>query len=205
MADTKISALTAATSLDGTEVLPVVQSTATKNASVSQINAGAITYLNASYTLTSTTAAQKLFNTTTNGTLTISQTGLYEFEGIFSITSMSATSGNAGIDIKGAGTATVSGCQLYVCGLDSTTPGTAAAFSGIVFAGTGTTGAAIVLASTGTAMGFMVRGMMKVTATGTIIPSIALTTAAAAVVGAGSWFRIKQVAPNAVYSVGAWS
>lgn len=42
MADKKISALTAASTLDGTEVLPVVQSATTKKATVTQVLAGAV-------------------------------------------------------------------------------------------------------------------------------------------------------------------
>lgn len=46
MADTKISALTAATTLAGTEVLPVVQSGSTKKATVDQVLAAAPTTTN---------------------------------------------------------------------------------------------------------------------------------------------------------------
>jgi hypothetical protein len=51
----------------------------------------------ADYTLTNTANEQKLFDQTTNGTLTL-PSGVYEFEAFIYITTMSASSGNAAFD-----------------------------------------------------------------------------------------------------------
>lgn len=205
MASTKISALTASTSLDGTEIVPLSAGGANEGAPVSQVHAGALIYLNADYTLTSSTAQQKLFNTTTNGALTISNTGLYEFEAQIYLTTMSTTSGNGVFSLIGAGTATLAGQLMGAVGIDATTPATAAAQGGAFIQAASVFTTNMVTAGTGTAMGVTIKGVFKVTATGTIIPSIALTTANAAVVKAGSWYRCKMLAPASTYSVGAWS
>ena len=59
----------------------------------------------ATYTLTSQTAAQKLFNAVSNGTVTL-VAGTYEFDCMFSLSSMSATSGSFGFALGGAATFT---------------------------------------------------------------------------------------------------
>src|SRR5690606_10972430 len=82
--------------------------------------------LDADYTLTSQTAAQKLFNTTANGALTLT-TGVYRFESLLFLTSMSATSGNADLSILGAGTATLAGQSQATTGRDGGSANLAAA------------------------------------------------------------------------------
>lgn len=142
------------------------------------------------YTLTSTTAVQKMFNSTTNGALYL-DAGIYEYETVFRLTAMSATSGNCSYSILGAGTATISAGSLsYIVGQDNVTT-TPAATQGTIFSGT-SAAAPIVTASTATDLAARIRGMLRVTAAGTIIPSIGLTTAAAAGVVAGSYISIKR-------------
>ncbi len=205
MPDTKISADAASPYLVGSELFPVVDAgLANEAATISQIHAGALIYLNSDYTLTSTTSAQKLFNTTTNGRLTIGETGLYEFDGMIYLTGMSATSGNGAFDLLGAGTATLAGQLMHAVGIDNSTPTTAAAQGGNWAQDASAFTTNSVTAGTGTALGMELKGVFKVTATGTIIPSIALVTSAAATVQNGSWLRVKKLAPASVYSVGNW-
>lgn len=205
MPDTKISALSASPYLVGSEVVPVVDAgLANEQATIAQINAGALIYLDSDYTLTSTTSAQKLFNTTTNGRLTIGETGLYEFDGMIYITGLSATSGNGAFGILGAGTATLAGQLIHAVGIDATAPTTAAAQGGNWAQDASIFTTNSVTAATGTAMAMSLKGVFKCTATGTIIPSISLVTAAAGVVQNGSWLRVKKLAPASVFSVGNW-
>lgn len=157
--------------------------------------------LASNYTLTSTTAAQKLFNTTTNGALTLA-TGTYEFEAVYYILSMSATSGNASVSILGAGTATLTGIMQHAIGLDNTTPTTAAAHGGSVSVNPGVNTAT---AGTGTGLVVSVRGTFRVTVSGTIIPSITLATAAAAIVQAGSYFKCAKIGESGDNTKGSWS
>lgn len=142
------------------------------------------------YTLSFTTATQKLFNTTTNGALTLG-VGVYEYRCVFRLSSMSATSGNCGFNFLGAGTATISATSFsYTTGQDNLTTSTAAQ-SGKYFPQSTAT-APMVTASTATDLAAVVRGMFRVTAAGTIIPSVNLSNAASAVVTAGSFFICKR-------------
>lgn len=208
MADQSISALRTASPanyLKGSEPFPVVQSGDTRGALVSQINAGFLIYQNADRALTSTTAAQKLFDQVANGTLTFDEKGLYELDAQLQLTGMSATSGNGAFSLIGAGTATLAGQLLHSVGMDATTPTTAAAQGGAVVVGASAFTTNTVTAATGTAVSMTVKGIFKVTAVGTIIPAISLVTAAAATLKAGSWLRVRQIAPDGVYSLGPWS
>jgi len=158
--------------------------------------------LTSNYTLTSTTNSQKAFNLPSSGALTLNP-GTFIFECLLSIDTMSATSGNMGFDILGAGTATVSSQSWFAHGLDATTQSTAAAISGVASEAART--GDIVVAGTGTAVHVFIRGVFSVSVAGTIIPSVKLTTAAAAVVRAGSYFKTEKVGDSTVTTVGPWS
>lgn len=142
------------------------------------------------YTLTSTTAVQKMFNSTPNGALYIDG-GVYEYETVFRLSSMSATSGNCSYNILGAGTATIAAGSLsYIVGQDNVTTSPATT-QGLYFSGASAP-APIVTATTATDLAVRIRGMIRVFTSGTIIPSVGLTTAAPAIVSAGSYFSIKR-------------
>lgn len=166
-------------------------------------NAGrAMCRLNTSYTLTSSTAVQKLFNSSANGAVKL-PVGVYRFVCQYSLSGMSATSGNSAFSIA-AGSAAVSGFLMSALGVDGDTA-TAAALNGST-AVTSAFPASQHTAGTGTAQQTLIQGTFKVTTEGTIIPSIALATAAAAVVAAGSYFECWQIADSSsAAAVGAWS
>ncbi len=159
--------------------------------------------LTADYTLNNVGTEQKLFNTTTNGTLTL-PTGVYEFDYWLYLLTMSATSGNAAIDPIGAGTAVTDRWGQHIVGIDN---------SAALSAGTQTGSGAVTqqsvasAVSAGTGQGMMTRGsgMFRISTGGTIIPSITLVTAAAATLKAGSWFRISKVGESSETYVGNWS
>lgn len=157
----------------------------------------------ANRTLTSSTAVQKIFDQTANGALTVN-VGSYEF--LFSgwFTSMSATSGNLGWDLKGAGTATIDTVFQSAMGRDSTTSTTVGTIGGL-FMITSAFATSLVTAATGTGLWLEVKGFFNVTARGTIIPSVNLITAAAAVVNAGTCMRVTQLGPNGANSSTDWS
>lgn len=159
--------------------------------------------LTVDYTLTSVATEQKAFNTTTNGALTL-PTGVYEFECLLYVTTMSATSGNLAFDPVGAGTAVTDRWGYATWGLDNTTPTTAAAIGGAVNVAQ-QTGANAVTAGTGTGMWMRASGMFRVTTAGTIIPSVTLQTANAAVMKAGSWFKCAKIGETTETFVGAWT
>ena len=155
------------------------------------------------YTLTSTTATQKLFNTTTNGALTLG-VGVYDYVLNFQLRAMSVTSGNAGFSILGAGTSTISAGRGQVIGYDGAS-GTVSTFSGVSYGGVAPAGP-IVTGATSDQLNAVAQGVFRVSAAGTIIPSVALQTAAAAVVRSEAYIFVKMrstLSTDTFY--GAWT
>ncbi|MGB9140927.1 MAG: DUF2793 domain-containing protein [Aestuariivirga sp.] len=159
--------------------------------------------LDADYALANSAAEQKAFNATANGALAL-DAGLYAFDFLLYLTGMSATSGNLAFDILGAGTATISKALYYNVGVDSSTPTVAAAPAGLLSA-TAQTAASIVTAATGTGLVVQGRGMFRVSAGGTIVPSVALVAASAAVMKDMSYFKCRRIGSASVVSQGDWS
>lgn len=158
----------------------------------------------ATRTFTSNTTQQAIFDNPTNGTLTL-ETGTYLFEGLIAMTSMSATSGNGKFSLIGAGTATLGSILWQAFGHDNASQTTGAAAGGMWSVIATQTATNIVTAGTGTAMSFLVKGTFEVTGAGTIIPSFALTTAAAAIVSIGSYFTCERIGSTSVTNVGQWT
>jgi hypothetical protein len=159
-------------------------------------------------TMTSNTALQAIFSGgtggLTSGALTVGASTSYFFEMSINVSAMSATSGNFGFSIVGAGTATFTSAAWHAFGLDSTTQQTAAAAGTSWQSTAGATGN-IVTAAVGTAASAIVKGIFRINGAGTIIPSIQLTTASAAVIGVNTWFKCYPVGTDTVVSVGNWA
>jgi hypothetical protein len=158
---------------------------------------------NALYTLTSTTASQKLFNATTNGALFV-PIGTYRYEAFVFIASMSATSGNLLFNFQGAGSAVITTALSQAVGLDSASGGAGAAGTSYW------TGVAsptpIVTAAVASSLGVAIRGTFRVSTAGTLIPSISLGTAAAAIVQTNSFFSTTRLSTSeTAVSYGPWS
>lgn len=160
--------------------------------------------LTADYTLTSATTSQKIFNQPSNGSLTVTASTRYFFEMLLYLTTMSATSGNALINILGAGTATLTSALWSAFGADTTTPLTPVAAVGTLVASS-SSAASIFTAGTGTGLYIRAGGQFRVNAGGTLIPSLSLVTANAAVVKADSYFRCWPASAAATTSIGAWA
>lgn len=156
-----------------------------------------------SYTLTSTTASQAVFPATQN-TLTVEASSTYMVDALIHISGMSATSGNYTFSFLGAGTATVSSARIHIIGVDSTTPTTAAAQDGALMTGAASTGAVLVAAA-GTASVARFSGLLRTGTAGTLIPSVSLTTAAAALVNLGSYISMSRVGASSMTTVGGWA
>jgi hypothetical protein len=155
--------------------------------------------LSATNTLTSSTALQSLFDSVGTGAITL-PTGLFAFEGEIHLTSMHANSGNGQIDLLGAGGATPSSWSWSHLGCDGAAA-TVTALNGAMNV-LKTSAAVVLTATTETALHLRFSGTVRVTVAGTFIPSIALTDAAAAVVGIGSGIRFKKLAGAAAQSWG---
>ena len=155
--------------------------------------------LTSTYTLTSQIAAQKLFNATTNGAITL-PIGTYEFECSYSLLSMSSTSGSFGFALGGTATFTqyweahaLKPASLTTASAPSMTYNTAAANTTLVTASVNTTGYA------------KITGIIRVSVAGTVIPQVSLGVAAAAVVDVGSYFKIRKMGSSSVTNIGNWS
>lgn len=158
-----------------------------------------IILLQSPYTLTSQTAAQKLFNNTTNGQVTLTA-GTYGFDCFFSLSSMSATSGSFGFAIGGSATLTQSWRAAAQKGTATLSTATATQTTYNTTANT-----TLATASTNTVGYAQIDGILIVTVDGTVIPQVSLTQAAAAAVGVGSYFRIRPYGPSSLSYVGNWS
>ena len=260
MADIKISALTSASALGGTEILPGDQGGNSRGVTVNQIDtfvnnkpvfaagtasagtwpvftAGTILtsavigtveldgtnfYLTTDTgnrgivpvtqfirqhanraAFTSNTSQQAIFDSVTNGTLTLA-TGAYVFEAVVAQNTMSATSGNGKFSLIGAGGATLAVVLQQFVTSDIAIDTTSSAGGSWTQSAT-QTATNIGTASTATTLSFIAKGSFEVTVAGTIIPSFAQTTAAAAVVLAGSYFRCTRISAATAVSVGAWT
>lgn len=171
----------------------------------SVVNEEQLVILGTAYTLTSQTAAQKLFNATANGALTLA-VGTYQFECFYSLSSMSATSGSFGFAL-GVGTAVI-GSQGWMSIAQKGTATLSTATAGQLTYSTAAN-TTLATASTNTTGYAFIKGFFRVTTAGTVVPQVSLTVAAAAVVGAQSYFKVSPVSSvNAAatnITVGNWS
>jgi len=153
--------------------------------------------LQATNTLTSQTAAQALFDVTGSGQVTL-VAGTYEFECQFSLSSMSGSSGSFGFALGGGATFT----QYWWSLANKATLATAA--NGLVTFNTAAN-TTLVTANTNTVAFARIHGVVIVTVGGTLIPQVSLGAAAAAVVGVGSFFKIRALGGSAATTSGNWS
>ena len=154
------------------------------------------------FTLTSQTAAQKMFNSPTNGAVTVAANTTYQFEGEFTLTAMSATSGDFGFAI--GGTATLSSIKWWSLASKAASLSASTSWNSCL----NTTASNVAVnggGNTFTVAGATVRGLIRVTTGGTVIPQVSLGVAAAAIVGVNSFFRIWPVGTNTDVSRGNWS
>lgn len=156
--------------------------------------------LTSSYTLTSQTAVQKIFNSTTNGQVTVSGSTSYYFDCFYSLSSMSSTSGSFGFAF--GGTATFTSQAWQTSGFKASTVATAGTAQTTFNTTANTT---LVTANTSTAGIMHVWGIVRINAGGTLIPQVSLGIAAAAVVGVNSYFRAWPIGTNTITNVGNWN
>jgi hypothetical protein len=157
--------------------------------------------LTGAYTLTNSTAAQKLFNATANGTLTVPASTSYFFECEFDITSLSASAHTLSFGFGGTATFT---SARWKADTNTGAAGTLVAWNTAVF--NVATAQLITASVTTTTAQARIVGIIRTNAAGTIIPQITMgTNAAAAIVGVNSWFRLTPVGSDSVARAGNWS
>lgn len=154
----------------------------------------------ADYTLTSQTAAQKMFNSPSSGALTVQASTTYQFECMFDLTTMNASSGTFGWALLGTATFTT---IKWWSTANKATLATFLAWLSTYNATSANT--ALCTSTTATVGAAFIKGVMRINAGGTIIPAVSLGVANAAVVKAGSYFRCWPVGTSTVASVGNWA
>ena len=157
----------------------------------------------ANRTLTNSAALQKVFDVVAGGTLAL-EAGMYRFQCLLAVTGMSGTSGNLQFSIIGAGSATIGAASYAAHGVDQGTITTSATQTGSL-SQAAASNASILTAGTGATAWVMINGMFTVTVAGTIIPSLALVTAIAATLQAGSYFQCERLGGASETSYGPWS
>ena len=160
-----------------------------------------IIVLTSTNTLTSQTAVQPIFDGgggSTNGSVTL-PIGTYQFECSFALIGMSATSGSFGFALGGLATKTYTYNAQASKGTSLTT---ASAVTATYNTGAQTT---LVTAGTGTVGTAFIKGIIRVTVSNVIIPQVSLTVASAAIIQAGSYFKISPMGDSTVSLVGNWS
>jgi len=138
------------------------------------------------------------------GSLYVRANTTYFFETSILVQNTSATSGNFGWSLTGAGTAVLGTLAWHVFGIDSTAQTTGQSIGGS-FNNNTASSVSVVVASTGTSTSALIKGIFRVTSGGTIIPSINLiTSATTANVGANTWFKCYPVGTDTVVFQGDW-
>lgn len=156
--------------------------------------------LTAAYTLANQTAAQKLFNSPTNGAVTLA-VGTYFFECMFSVSGMAAVSGGYGFAL--GGTATIAGQMWFSEANKSGANVTASAPNTTMNTAANTLITPANALTTGYAR---IYGKVRISAAGTLIPQFSIQSAnATTVIGVDSYFRIWPVGSATVTNVGNWS
>jgi hypothetical protein len=123
---------------------------------------------------------------------------MVEFECFYSLTACAA-SGTIGFALGGTATFT----QFYLAYADKKAVFVTASSPQTSYNVAANT--ALTAASANTNAFAQISGIINVSASGTIIPQVSLSVAAAAIVGIGSYFRIRPIGSTTVTSVGNWS
>jgi len=177
---------------------------ATAFGQLGQSNIGGLCVLSANYTLSDVNTAQKAFNATTNGALTVSASTTYAFEAVYYITNTGTTSHTWSTLFGGTATFT---SIAYTADAYTATGNTLTALSSIY--ATSAAAVAVTAASTSATENVVIKlkGFMRINGAGTIIPQVKLSAATTGTetMLANSYFRCWPVGSNTVTTVGAWS
>jgi len=198
-----------ATSGNAPEKVSSTKLTFTPSSGILSSNSGSIPsdliyVANSDNGLASQTAAQRMFFVGTHGGITLPVIGTYQFECQFTLTNMSTVSGTFGFALTNTDPATATFTQFWVA--EATKVAFATATAPVRTWNTAANTALI--ANTTSANGTcFIRGIINCTATGYIIPSISLSIAAAAILKAGSYFKISLISTasgSTDVQVGSW-
>ena len=151
-----------------------------------------------------TTANQPLFATPTTGALTVAAATSYLIDALIFLNMGTTTSRTVSFSLIGAGTATITSTAFetsYVTGAS----GTLATPQNTWW--TSATGGVMNASSTTSTAYFRVKGIIRINASGTIIPAITFSAAPGGTntVGINSHFTLTPIGTNTVTAIGAWA
>lgn len=156
--------------------------------------------LTSAYTIaTAGLGLRKMFNSPTNGAVTLASNTAYYFECVGSLTSLSASSGTYSFGF--AGTASITRLRYSALANKGAVTPVAALLTNV----TATASTALVVANTTTTGSFNLQGKLLTDTGGTLIPSIGNSVEALPIVGVDSYFRIYPIGADTVQSVGNWT
>lgn len=156
----------------------------------------------ADYTVTSLAAntLNKLFNSSTNGAITVAGSTTYTFECVFHLSALSTTSGTFAFGFGGTATYSLIVYTATACKAASGTASTATITAGVSAAAT-----TIATASVATFGYASIVGKLVIGTGGTIIPSFSISQTASPAVNSGSYFILTPIGSNTVQKIGNWS
>jgi len=168
-----------------------------------------LTSLTADYTLTDSATAQKAFNASSNGSVTLAASTAYEVEMLLIGTNTGTTSHTWGILFAGAATITAAGTMLKVQAYTATSNALTAE-SGIYIVGAGISSVTAVTAASVSAtenVSIYVRGRININGAGTLIPQVKFSAQPNGTekILAGSFIRLWPIGAGSVTNVGNWS
>lgn len=166
--------------------------------------------LTADYTAADSASAQKIFNSSTNGALTVGAATSYFFELEFTIANTGTTSHTWAFLF--GGTATFTGCFYQALARTGTTSAATLTALSSLYSAVAT--ATVLTAASTSATEFVtvrITGIIEILAAGTLIPQMqasaqpGLSGTPGVTVKAGSFFRCWPVGSGTVATVGNWS
>jgi len=165
--------------------------------------------LTADYTLTDSASAQKAFNASTNGALTVAASTAYDVDAVYYGTNTGTTSHTWGVLFAGAATITAAGTNLFVQAYTATS-NALTAVSGIYIVGAAISSVTAVTAASTSAtenVVIKIRGRININGGGTLIPQVKFSAQPNGTekVLAGSFIRLWPVGAGTVTNVGNWS
>lgn len=161
--------------------------------------------LSSDYVGADSTSAQKVFDSTTNGAITVAGSTTYQFEAIYYITRSAGTTSHVLYNLFG-GTATFT--SITYLAESTSTAGNALGTIDRIY---GTSAAALTVAGASTTANenitLTLKGIMRINAAGTVIPQIQYSAApgGAPTILKNSYFKLTPIGDSSVVAVGNWS
>jgi hypothetical protein len=154
---------------------------------------------------TNVNTAQAVFNTPSNGTVTLPASTSWEFDGCYFLTNTGTSSHTWGL-LFGGGASLTSG-SMFVTAVSTTSTAIAAVSQGVSTSlGSAYTSTAASTSATENVT-FKIRGIVRINAGGTFIPQFqaSAATGVAPVIKTNSFFRMTPFGSNSATSLGPWT